>query len=400
MTLRKIVNKRWNPFTEASAATVITDEVHAVSDASPYWARLNEVPDEDYTEPTSGTPVYIRNTDATVFTEVGGSPGLNEFRVDYDYKSGWVEFNSGNADDIILVCYRGLGSPVEAELINALQWFETAAPYFGGDGSDGDVHITANTNLSADPAGSYVAFKQYTNLEVDGSKTVGLSGIRGMILNVQGLLKLGDSAVLDVTGDGAAAGAMGAFGGGGGGGGDAAGDDGGGPDKSGSTASQLFLPGAGAGGAGGGALTAGSAGTNYCYAQQDIYWRSLANMMVYGAGGGAGGSAGGAGGAGAGFIIINCGVLEVGASVSFSAGGSNGAAAGGGGNKGGGGGGAGGCILILANRIVGETAANVQANMCDVGGGTGGAGAIGGKAGGAGADGVKRVIEIYDYNVY
>lgn len=409
MALRKLVNKRWNPFTEASTASVITDEVHAIPDSSPYWVRLFEVPDEDYTDPTSGTPVYIRNSAATVFTEVSGSPGLNEFRVDYDYKSGWVEFNSGNSDQVILVCYRGLGSPVEAELTNWLQRVPILGDYFGGDGSDGSKTVSADENLTEYPAGSNLVFRQYTDLEIATTKTLGITGCNGLLLAVQGLFKLGNSAIVSVNSKGGAAGAggaspadggIGSFGGGGGGGDDTATDGGAGGGILASSRNFYSNAGAGNGGAGGaGGGGHAGAGVNGVFAPSVLYWKELYNMMVFGGGGGGGAGAGaGNGGSGAGFIIINCGVLEVGTSVEFNADGNN--ATNGILGKGGGGGGSGGAILIIANRIVGETEANVQANMCDVGGGTAGTGGVGAGNGGAGADGVKKVLEMHEHNVY
>jgi len=399
--LRQIRNYRFNPFTATNTFTVITDEVHAIPSSSPYWVRLHEVPDQSYTDPTSGTPVYIRNADGMVFTEVSGSPGLNEFRVDYTYKTGWVEFNSGNAGEIILVCYRGTGSPVEAEIVNALQWFQPATPIFGGDGSDGDVTISADTALAENPAGSGIALKQYTNLTIATGVTLSLaSGVHGMVLAVQGRLKLEANAVIDVAGRGAsggpgadsdgARGGCGAFGGGGGGGGYSTTGGNGGGDA------PLFAPGAGQGGSGGSSGVNGSNGSKLIIAD-DLYWRILSNILVYGAGGGAGGGPyGGSGGSGGGFVIINCNVLELASGVSFQAKGSNGANSGHQ-NGAGGGGGAGGIILILANRVIGGTAPNVQSTNCDVSGGSGGSGY---SNGGAGADGYKKVVELYEYNKF
>jgi hypothetical protein len=402
--LRQIRNYRFNPFTEATSYSVITDEVHAIPDSSPYWVRLDEFPDESYTNPTSGTPVYVRNVGGTPFSEVSGSPGLNEFRVDYDYKSGWIEFNSGNTDQIILVCYRGTGSPIEAELINLLQWFQPATPLFGGDGSDGDLTVSTNTALAEDPADSGVALKQYGTLTINSGITLSLdTGVYGMILAAR-RIKMASNAKIDVTGDGGAGGVAiagngppgedGGFGGGGGGGaGDT--DTGGGGGGSGG----LFSPGWGQGGAGGAIHETGGTGSKLIMAEQDIYWRTLANLMVYGAGGGAGGGQyGGDGGDGGGFIIINCGVLEIGSGAAFDASGGDGENATS--YDGGGGGGAGGVICVIANRIVGGTAANIESARCDVSCGAGGTGGISSGDGGAGAAGYKRVIELYDYNKY
>jgi len=402
--LRKLVNFRWNPFTESNSYTVITDEVHAVPATSPYWVRLKEVADEDYTDPTSGTPVYIRTAGGTPFAEVSTSPGLNEFRVDYDYKTGWVEFNSGNAADIILVCYRGTGSPVEAELVNNLQRFETATPYFGGDGSDGSLTVSSNTQLAEDPAGSALVYKQYTNVLIEAGYTLSIaSGCHGLVLAVQGKLELESGAKIDVNSRGAAGGAggggsangaeggVGGYGGGGGGGGSATYEGGRG-------GSPYGMGGTGRGGSGGGVGAAGSAGVRAVRFEDDVCWRSLVNQYVPGAGGGGGGADGGAGGAGGGFILVNCAVFAINSGTLEAKGavGNNG-----GSGAGGGGGGGGGTIIVLADRITGpHSHSYIQGTLCDVSAGAAGSGGGGGGNGGAGAAGYKRVIELYSYNIF
>ena len=398
--LRQIRNYRFDPFAAVNSYAVITDEVHAIPGSSPYWVRLHEVPDENYTDPTSGTPVYVRSAAGTVFTEVSSSPGLNEYRVDYNYKTGWVEFNSGNAGEIILVCYRGTGSPVEAELVNALQWFQPATPFFGGDGSDGDVTISANTALSEDPSGSSIALKQYRNLTINSGVTLSLaSGVHGMILAVQGRLELRDNATISVNGRGGLGGSPGSPGGAGGyGGGGGGGDSMHGDGSAGGGTTYRFGPAAGAGGAGGIGDGNGDNGTRYpILAERDIYWRSLRNIMMYGAGGGGNApGGGGGGGAGGGFLIVNCNILSVASGATLQARGINGTGAT---NYGGGGGGAGGTLVVLANHVIGETPENVETNMCNVSGGTGAVVSSSGN-GGNGAAGYKRVIQLYQYNVY
>ncbi|MFH2099462.1 MAG: hypothetical protein ABIJ95_08135 [Pseudomonadota bacterium] len=421
--LRQLVNHRFNPFTAATAYSVITDEVHAIPGSGVYWARLFEVPDPAYADPTSGTSLYIRTTGGTVFTEVSGSPGLNEFRPDHTYKTGWVEFNSGNAGAAILACYRGTGSPITAELINALQWIEPAAAWFGGDGSDGDLTLSGNTNLDG-VAGELCAFKQYGDLDLSGH-TLGLSATNspvGMVLNVSGTLTMDASSVIDVSGKGKAGGAggtsgtpaggpgaPGAYGAGGGGGADSAGGQGGGTDtrdKTSAFSSGAVGPGAGVGGYGGApGNNNGAAGVSQVNAPPNRARRRLVNGFVPGAGGGGGAGvtgvgSGGAGGAGGGFLLIHCNVLVIptATGVQFDASGANGSN---GPAGGGGGGGAGGTIIILANRIVGASADNLQTTACDVSGGAGGTEYVAGTqgTGGAGADGVKRVVELYSYNV-
>ncbi len=410
--LRKVVNHRLNPFTAANTHAVITDEVHAIPASGTYWARLFEAPDSTYVHATSGSPLYIRTVGGTVFSEVSSSPGLNEFRVDYTYKTGWIEFNSGNADDIILCCYRGTGSVVTAELVNALQWLRPVAPFFAGDASDSDLTVSSNTALTESPASSLIAFKQYDNLTINSSIELSLnSAANGMIITVAGLLTMNSSASISVSGNGGAGGVAtgagtsgqggeGAFGGGGG-----AGGSGGAGGDGGTTPIEPFSIGRGVSGAGGAqGANNGAAGVAHdIISPTDHYWKELTNLMLYGAGGGAGGgngTDGHYGGAGSGFLIINCNVLSVATGAMFDASGGNGQSTGVNG-RGGAGGGAGGVAVIAANQIVGDTAANVEANMVDVSGGAGstcdeGAGGTGGN----GADGYKRVIELHEYNVF
>jgi hypothetical protein len=392
--LRKVTNYRFNPFTAATAFSTITSEPHLIPASGTYWVRLNEVPDETYVHATSGTPLYVVDYSGNTFTQTLSTPGLGQFRADYTYKTGWVEFNSGNADTPIKISYRGTGSPVEAELINSLQRFEPATAVFCGDGSDGEISIAADTSWSESPSGSGIVLKQPANISISSGFTLSIAaGVRGMILAVAGRLKM-DGGVISVVGRGGAGGtgagdngSSGGFGGGGGGTtvGFTSGGDGGGVVNNGITA--LFCPGAGKGGSGqvyGGA--AAEAGQNLVLSGDGSYWRSLVNQMVYGAGGGAGNNADD-GGAGGGFIIINCNILEVTSASRIGAYGGAGA-----GSQGGGG--SGGTVVIIANHIKGYSASDIQTTNVEV---------YGGAAttyGAAGAAGYKKVVEMYEHNVY
>lgn len=385
---RQVRNHRFDAIAGTTEYVVITGEVHAIPGSGTYRVRLNEYPDADYAEPTSGTSLYVRTpASSTAWTQVSGSPGLNEYRVDETYLSGWVEFNSGNADDVILVNYRGTGSNGMAEMINSLNYAGicSPSPIPFGDGSDGDVTISADTTLTVSPAGAISVYKQYANLTVEAGWKVDITaGLRGAILCVSGLLDLEAAAYFDVTGRGGTTCEAAGFGGGGGGG--STGNDG---TAGGGALSVGIAP--GIGGAGGVGLSVGAAGTNLISAPSQ-YWRTLNNLLAYGSGGG-NGFGGAAGGVGSGFLVIFANVLRVGAGVLFNCNGSAGAA---GGVSPGGGGGAGGQCLIIAGKLVGDTAANVKANMVNIAGGAGGTGTAGG---GAGADGFKEVIELYSYNI-
>ncbi|MBW1989256.1 MAG: hypothetical protein JRI97_06890 [Deltaproteobacteria bacterium] len=410
--LRLVRNHRFDPFSQAPAYAAVTDEVHVIPASGVFRVRLWEVPDPEYSHPVSGTPVYIRNLSGTVFTEVSSAPALNEFSVDHAYKTAWVEFNSGNAGEVIYACYQGTGSPEHAELVNGLQLLQPASAYFGGDGSDGDLTLSGNTNLSESPAGSGVAFKQFNNLDLSGYTLSVTGAAKGIILCVRGVLTMDASTVIDLDGKGMSGGAGQTFGyrdglpgatghpriGGGGGGGAmnyANGGAGGG------------LP--GIGGAGTSAANRdGMDGTNALIGPLDQAWRFAENWLP--GGGGGGGAAGtwedgGAGGAGGGLLVIQANVISAASGLSITAGGSNGSTAANGGEhgSGGGGGGAGGTVIIVAHRIVGRTAAQIEA-ACSVSGGAGGSGGSGssstGGDGGAGASGYARCVELYSYNLY
>jgi len=410
LTLQR--NDRIDPFTGVRTGSEITDEVHAIPGSGTYRIRLFEDPDPDYTHPTSGTALYVRTVGGTAFTQVSSAPGLNEFRVDLTYGTALVEFNSGNAGEVVYVCYRGLGAPAAAEVPNTLQLLQPASAYFGGDGSDGDLTLSGNTNLSESPAGSGVAFKQYDNLDLSGYTLSVTGAAKGIILCVRGVLTMDASTVIDLDGKGMSGGAGQTFGyrdglpgatghpriGGGGGGGAmnyANGGAGGG------------LP--GIGGAGTSAANRdGMDGANALVGPLDQAWRFAENWLP--GGGGGGGAAGtwedgGAGGAGGGLLVIQANVISAASGLSITAGGSNGSTAANGGEhgSGGGGGGAGGTVIIVAHRIVGRTAAQIEA-ACSVSGGAGGTGGSGnsstGGDGGDGASGYARCVELYSYNLY
>jgi len=104
----QVVNHRFNPFTEADESTVITDEGHFIVSASPYQIQLKEVPKED-----SPSLVTIAG-----FTEVSGTPTAGEFRVDYTFRTGLIQFDSSAGGSSVQVSYTGLGTPVSADITN------------------------------------------------------------------------------------------------------------------------------------------------------------------------------------------------------------------------------------------------------------------------------------------
>jgi len=48
------------------------------------------------------------------YAEVATAPGVGEFQVDYQFKTGMIRFNAADATDNIQVTYEGTGSPILA----------------------------------------------------------------------------------------------------------------------------------------------------------------------------------------------------------------------------------------------------------------------------------------------
>jgi hypothetical protein len=256
-----------------------------------------------------------------------------------------------------------------------------------GDGSDGDVVISADTNLARD--------MYYNNLTINSGKVLSTKNFR---VHVKGTLTL--------TGDISNSGAVGAtglaFGAGGiavttgslprnesGGSGT---QNGNGNDGGLGTATIRGMGASGAGGAGnantGGAAQSATIGAaslgdfrSIPHAVTALWPAAPGNTITTGPGGGGGGGDtggtwGGGGGASGGWLIV-CARLWTGAGNLFAKGGDGGSAAGQAGNQGGGGGGAGGIISFLTSKATSPT--------MSVAGGIGGLG--NGSSGHPGTDG-------------
>lgn len=286
---------------------------------------------------------------------------------------------------------------------------------FFGDGSDGAVTISSNTDLTSVTDGEYV-IKQYSSLTVDVGATLSvLNRCKGLIIYVQGACVL--NGLISMSGKGPnlvsatdgliyryypdSAGVRGliteflsAATGGSGGAGVSSNSNG----NTGNTATN----GTGGGGSGarGGGGTSGSGGVGTCYAGGSggggAAGASGTSAVGSGPGGNAGGTAGGGGhggtgnpgGAGSGssgltgtdgngglLLLIVGGNLTIGASGGLSANGVN--ASGGSGASGGGGSGGGRIGCFYAGTLSNSGALTA----------TGGAGGIASRTGGAGGNG-------------
>jgi len=266
-----------------------------------------------------------------------------------------------------------------------------------GDGSDGNVTISADTTLTRDMF--------YESLTINAGKNLTPNGFRIFVrttLTVNGaILYNGNDAAGTVGGAGRTADANAtthASPAGAGGNGfnvvsPGAGGGGAGTPNSGGQGGGGGAGGGQGGGAGGSVSSPTTANGSHPHAVPQAFWaRDLAgNKIGGGSGGGSGGcnpgtgtasSGGGGGGAGVGVIFAR--TIVVGAAGVIICAGGNGAAAAATGNgaAGGGGGGAGGLLILGYDRLTNN-------GTISVGGGGNGAGAGGGAAGTAGGAGMR-----------
>lgn len=266
-----------------------------------------------------------------------------------------------------------------------------AQGFFGGDGSDGALTITAGTTTQSAASGTLLV-KNFTAISITGSGTYAITtpATAGTIimLKSQGNVTLTSSAVcIDASGMGGAGGA---------GGSDAAGSAG---TKGISILDELVN--AGQGGAQavtGGPSAAGTAGlqvtvnNSLYYTNSLIYFLQRFIRLACGSGGGGGGDGsppgggmpGGAGGTGGGVLEIECAGAwnfnkALGIDVSADAG-VNGTSQTTDGGSGAGGGGSGGMFLGMYDTVTANTGTVNSA------GGAGGTGGNGETAGGSGSD--------------
>ncbi len=299
-----------------------------------------------------------------------------------------------------------------------------------GDGSDGDLSISAGTTVITQN-------KNYRNLSISGT---GLLVTNGWKVRVQGVFDVSQATITRAVtnaggggGDGlpngtagAAASLTGANTVGRAGGGAAGGAGGTAAGSAGSAASNLAVSnggpgalsgggGAGSGGAGGAGSTGGSVSGFTHFSADEPLMRENAGVVSHimggagGAGGGGGGGdgtaggGGGAGGNGGGVIDLNCAVLKVSSStvagvVESTGGGGGAGGAPAAGNRGGGGGGAGaggGYIHMVAGTVIGSKSGALIAP-----GGLGGAGGaktgtgVAGTGGGGGYGGTIHYFNL------
>lgn len=100
-----LLPNRFDPFSNDLSPYPCNSQAHQIPSASPYWVRLREVPYEEVPS----------NFSIPGYTEVYGTPAAGQFRVDYTYRTGLVEFSSSDAGKFVTAFYRGVGSPITAD---------------------------------------------------------------------------------------------------------------------------------------------------------------------------------------------------------------------------------------------------------------------------------------------
>lgn len=121
-------NRRRNPFTDQENPVEKQEPGLIIPTSAPYLVQLLEVPLKEL--PSSVTVYNV--TDSQYMTEVATPPAQGQFRVDYPEPggegTGLIEFNSADAGKLINVSYKGTGSPVIAEFLDAIvEGYETFA---------------------------------------------------------------------------------------------------------------------------------------------------------------------------------------------------------------------------------------------------------------------------------
>ena len=120
MGQRLLVDSRFDPFFGTTSPYTITAEQQIIPNDAPFWVYLNEVPKQ-------AVPSLIQ---IAGFLETAGYPGPGEFRADYRYLTGAVQFHAADKNKPISVTYVGLGSPIQAEFLDAIAMLHPQRSYY------------------------------------------------------------------------------------------------------------------------------------------------------------------------------------------------------------------------------------------------------------------------------
>jgi hypothetical protein len=117
----ELTNSRFNPFTGVQGENPITGEVHVVPRIAPFYVALVEAPKREVP-----STVVIQG-----YVETEGFPNPGEYRVDYRYGTGLVQFNASDAGRTITASYVGLGSAVLIEYMQRIAREDPAEGFTG-----------------------------------------------------------------------------------------------------------------------------------------------------------------------------------------------------------------------------------------------------------------------------
>lgn len=165
---RNWVNRRRNPFSGQDASLERNETGLVIPSSAPYLVQLVEVPLRE--TPSSVTVFNV--TAGQYMTEVTTPPAQGQFRVDYappnGEGTGLLEFNAANAGHVINVSYKGTGSPVVAEFLDAIvSWIENYEAPFVEIGIQASNN-TKNSNDASKSTNSTTAVK-VKEIKVNGA---------------------------------------------------------------------------------------------------------------------------------------------------------------------------------------------------------------------------------------
>jgi len=145
-------NRRRNPFTKTENPLLKQETGLIIPTSSPYLIQLVETPLKE----APSSIIVFNVTDNQYMTEVQTAPGQGQFRVDYPEPdgegTGLIEFSSLDAGKVVNVTYKGTGSPVVTEFLEAvLEGFDNAVLGTVASGNVKNSNDTEKTTTSTTP---------------------------------------------------------------------------------------------------------------------------------------------------------------------------------------------------------------------------------------------------------
>lgn len=148
-------NRRRNPFSDTENPVEKQEAGLTIPTSAPYLVQLLEVPLKEM--PSSVTIYNV--TDSQYMNEVTTSPAQGQFRVDYPEPdgegTGLIEFNAADAGKIINISYKGTGSPIITEFLDAIvegfEGYEYATAAMQASGNVKNSNDAEKTTTSTSP---------------------------------------------------------------------------------------------------------------------------------------------------------------------------------------------------------------------------------------------------------